>query len=264
MSAAENAPFATPGRFVLGLASLHHLHLPSQRQRFLQQAIELGVRHFDVAPMYGNGLDERELGIALRGRRSEATIATKFGIPFVPYGDWTRALFLPLRVADRILPGHRARQTARDYSVASMNASVETSLRRLQTDYIDFLLLHEPPPGAAGIDYAALVEAASSLQAQGKVRTFGIAGQLAAELPWPSLSGIKVIQAPLDAVAPLHFDGRRRAYFVYRQYAAAHPTREQSFVEHVTTLWDRHPDIDLLFATRSSTRLEQFSGLIQR
>lgn len=264
MNETANAPSTGPGRFVLGLASLHHLNLPSQRQQFLKLALDLGVRHFDVAPMYGNGLDERELGIALAGRRKEVTIATKFGIPFVPYGDWTRALFLPLRVADRVLPGYRARQAARDYRPESMKSSVEQSLRRLQTDHIDFLLLHEPPANPEGIDLPSLVDAASSLRAEGKIGAFGVAGQAAAEPAWASRPGLGLIQAPLDAVAPLLFAGRRRGYFVFRHYCAAQPSRELSFEDHVLALWNRLPDVDLLFATRSSERLRQFARLIQR
>jgi aryl-alcohol dehydrogenase-like predicted oxidoreductase len=255
------------GRFVLGLASLHHLNLPAQRQRFLQRALELGVRHFDVAPMYGNGLDERELGIALRGLRSEVTIATKFGIPFRPYGEWSRTLFLPLRVADRLLPGYHARQAARDYSPAAMQASVEASLRRLQTDHVDFLLLHEPPSGAEGIDLAALADRAAKLRAEGKIGAFGVAGERAASAPWPSAQGIEVIQAPLDAILPMvlpPFSGRRRAFFVYRHYAAACPDRKRSFDDHVNEVWQRHPDIDMLFATRSFERLDQFARLVSR
>jgi aryl-alcohol dehydrogenase-like predicted oxidoreductase len=252
----------TRGRFVLGLASLHHLNLPAQRQRFLQRALDLGVRHFDVAPMYGNGLDERELGIALRGRRSEVTIATKFGIPFVPYGEWSRLLFLPLRVGDRLLPGYHARQAARDYSPDALQASVEASLRRLQTDHIDFLLLHEPPARAEGIDLAALAGRAAKLRADGKIGAFGVAGERAASDPWLSAPGIDMIQAPLDAIAPIASEGRRRAYFVYRHYVAACPNRERSFDQHVKDVWGRHPALEMLFATRSFERLEQFASLI--
>jgi aryl-alcohol dehydrogenase-like predicted oxidoreductase len=255
------------GRFVLGLASLHHLNLPSQRQRFLQRALDLGVRHFDVAPMYGNGLDERELGIALRGQRSAVTIATKFGIPFRPYGEWSRLLFLPLRMGDRLLPGYHARQAARDYSPGALQASVEASLRRLQTDHVDVLLLHEPPARAEGIDMMALADRAAKLRADGKIGTFGVAGERAASDPWPTAPGIDIIQAPLDAIAPrvpTAFNGRHRAFFVYRHYIAACPNRERSFDEHVNDVWNARPDIDMLFATRSFERLEQFARLITR
>ena len=252
------------GQFVLGLASLHHLNLPAQRQRFLKRALALGVRHFDVAPMYGNGLNERELGIAVRGQRGDVTIATKFGIPFLPYGECLRMLFLPLRVADRLLPGYLARQAARDYSPGALQASVEASLRRLCTDHIDFLLLHEPPAHAEGIDLAALADRAAQLRADGKIVAFGVAGERAVSDPWPTARGIDMIQAPLGTIAPATFHGRRRAYFVHRHYAAAYPNRERSFDDHVHDLWNRHPDLDMLFATRSIERLQQFSSLISR
>jgi len=46
----------------------------------LSAAWDAGVRHFDVAPLYGHGEAERILGSFLAGRRDEATIVTKFGI----------------------------------------------------------------------------------------------------------------------------------------------------------------------------------------
>ena len=120
-------------RLVFGTASLHLILSPNQRQRLLDKAIEGGFRAFDVAPPYGNGLGEVELGIALAGRRNQFRITTKFGIPVRLYGALSRRLFLGLRVADKFLnPFHGRAYGRRDFSPATMERSLKGSLRRLK------------------------------------------------------------------------------------------------------------------------------------
>src|SRR5579859_111180 len=63
-----------------GCATLFRASDPAQRSRLLQEAYDAGIRHFDVAPMYGLGRAESELGSFTQAHRSEVTIATKFGI----------------------------------------------------------------------------------------------------------------------------------------------------------------------------------------
>jgi len=76
----------------------------------IHRALELGYNYFDTAPGYGNGHSEEMVGIALKGHRDQAVIATK-----VSAGQW--------------LP-------------QAIRASVETSLRRLQIDVIDLIQFH--------------------------------------------------------------------------------------------------------------------------
>jgi D-threo-aldose 1-dehydrogenase len=65
----------------LGFVGANLLRLPSaaQRAQALRATHDVGVRHFDVAPMYGPGLAESETGRLARGRRDAITIAAKFG-----------------------------------------------------------------------------------------------------------------------------------------------------------------------------------------
>ncbi|MFE5336808.1 aldo/keto reductase [Isoptericola sp. NPDC056573] len=96
-----------------------------QVNRIVDRAIDLGVTYFDLAEGYGDrtGLSEELFGNALRGRREQVVVGTKFG----------RSL-----AADR---GPSYSLTgARKYVVAS----VEDSLRRLRTDYIDLYQIHFP------------------------------------------------------------------------------------------------------------------------
>jgi aryl-alcohol dehydrogenase-like predicted oxidoreductase len=123
-------------------------------------ALDAGVTLFDTADIYGAeyGLSERLLGEALRGRRDEAIIATKFGHQSYPspFAD------LGARGSRRYL-----------------RAAIEASLTRLQTDRIDLYQLHTPDPVTPiGETLAALDE----LVGEGKVRAIGHSNLDAAQL----------------------------------------------------------------------------------
>jgi aryl-alcohol dehydrogenase-like predicted oxidoreductase len=260
------SPPAAPagaGTCVLGLAALHHLRTPAARQRYLALALDLGVRHFDTAPLYGNGLSEVELGLALAGAgaRERVSIATKFGFRVWMYGERSRALFLPLRIADRLLPGYRARLEARDYSAAALRASVQASLRRLRTDRIDLLFVHEPPPSLVLDD--ALLSEMDRLRRAGQVLAFGIAGEHAAALG-AATAPVSVLQGPIAAMVQpgIRAGIRRRAYFLHEAYRRD-PLGTDSYPAFLARMRHHHPDIDLLVATRSMDRLRGFGPLFR-
>jgi hypothetical protein len=162
------------------------MRLPSRRRRqaVLGEAFEQGIRHFDVARMYGLGAAEGELGRFVKGRREEIAIATKFGI--APNGKIGR--LAPLQAPARALlarfPALRARvkrnegalHTPRYYDPASACDSLETSLRELGTDYVDVLFVHDP--GAVALpDMDGLVGALESLREAGRIRAWGVSGE---------------------------------------------------------------------------------------
>jgi aryl-alcohol dehydrogenase-like predicted oxidoreductase len=92
-------------------------------EKVLNRALEVGVTHIDTSDTYGNsGGSESIIGEVLGSRRSEFVLATKFGKP-VSYSSETR----------------RGR---RSYVLSA----VEASLKRLRTDHIDLLWMHEPDP----------------------------------------------------------------------------------------------------------------------
>ena len=153
---------------------------PSNASRVLQTAFEAGVRHYDTARYYGYGEGEGILGRFLKSRRSEVTISTKFGIE--PPRRTTAlgvGLYFGRRIV-RLLPGMRGflqRGTqslvkSGAFSAQQAQASLETSLRELSTDHIDFYLLHdyvvsEKPPDE-------LLEFLEDSVKAGKIRSFGI------------------------------------------------------------------------------------------
>ncbi|MEI7925539.1 MAG: aldo/keto reductase [Chloroflexota bacterium] len=113
----------------------------------VNEALDLGINLFDEADVYGGrGKSEEFFGAALKGRRHEAVIATKFGNPM---GDG------PMRSGG-----------SRRYIMQA----VEDSLRRLQTDYIDLYQMHRPDPRTP-IDET--LRALDDLVSSGKVRYIG-------------------------------------------------------------------------------------------
>lgn len=113
----------------------------------LNAAHDAGITFYDTAPLYGLGHSETLIGRAFAGRRDSVVIATKAG-----YRDFS---------------------SPQDFTGAGLRQSVDDSLRRLGTDYIDVLQLHDLP--AQGLrDDPAIVETLAGLQAQGKVRVCGV------------------------------------------------------------------------------------------
>lgn len=117
-----------------------------ESRAIIHRALDLGITLFDTAEEYGNGNSEAVLGAALRGRRQQAVIATKFA------GFWQEAYS----------PG-KAGATA-------ITRSVEASLKRLGTDYIDLYQLHFPDPDTPIDETLGALE---GLIRSGKVREIG-------------------------------------------------------------------------------------------
>lgn len=125
-------------------------------QRMIEKSLELGFTTFDHADIYGDHTTEAEFGAVLKAHpelREQMEIVTKCGI---------------LRVCDN-KPQHYIK--AYDSSKEHILQSAEDSLRNLNTDYIDVLLIHRPDflmnPDEVG-------EAFELLYRSGKVRSFGV------------------------------------------------------------------------------------------
>jgi len=165
----------TTSRLAFGTSRLHHIE-KSARQPLLALAIELGFIHFDTAPAYGDGLAERELGAFARGRRDRIVIATKYGIPPNPVLEAWPALSVPLRGARAILrKAGLWKDRLPPLSATGLRASTEQSLRRLRTDWIDIVLLHEPSAERLTSPDEILAEL-DDLRRRGLIRAYGIAG----------------------------------------------------------------------------------------
>ncbi|VGO22049.1 aldo/keto reductase [Pontiella sulfatireligans] len=116
--------------------------------RMIHELGDLGVNAIDTAEQYSAGKSERRVGEALKGRRDQWVVSTKFGYR-VGEGN--------VRIDDS--------------SPETIMPSVEGSLRRLKTDYIDVYLYHCAPEAAALDEGRAVLEKAKK---QGKIRSYGI------------------------------------------------------------------------------------------
>ena len=131
----------------------------------LRRALECGITFFDTSAAYGDGHSEELIGQAFAGQRSRVVIATKAG-----YESWNRPP---------------------DFSADAIAASIGRSLARLRTDYIDLLQLHNPPAEALGD--RRLPEALARLQAEGKIRAWGVS----AKSPADALEALVTFGAPV-------------------------------------------------------------------
>lgn len=136
---------------VIGIGCMRINQLQKQEaEGFLGKALELGVNFFDHADIYGDYTCEERFAEALAGlgvRREDIILQSKCGIvPGVMY----------------------------DASKEHILRSVEDSLRRLRTDYLDVLLLHRPD---ALMEPEEVAEAFEQLSVEGKVRYFGVSNQ---------------------------------------------------------------------------------------
>lgn len=115
----------------------------------IHRALELGVTFFDTAEAYGPYANEELLARALKGRRDDAVIATKFGFRFDDAGSVNGVDSRPEHVRE----------------------AVEGSLRRLGTDHIDLLYQHRVDPT---VPIEETVGAMAQLVREGKVRYLGL------------------------------------------------------------------------------------------
>jgi aryl-alcohol dehydrogenase-like predicted oxidoreductase len=117
--------------------------------RTIHRGLELGVTLIDTAEIYGPYINEELVGRALKGRRDQAVIATKFGlVSHAGAGPWTL-----------------------DSTPANIRTAVEGSLKRLDTDYIDLYYQHRVDPNTPIED---TVGALAELVTEGKVRHIGL------------------------------------------------------------------------------------------
>ena len=129
----------------------------------VQEAIEAGITTIDTAPVYGFGLSEEIVGEAIRGKRNEVQILTKYGLRwdtqkgqhyFDTQDDQGRSISLHRYAGEK-----------------DVIQECENSLRRLGTDYIDLYQIHWPDP-TTPVEETML--AVKKLLQDGKVRAAGV------------------------------------------------------------------------------------------
>lgn len=118
-----------------------------EASRIIRKSLEAGCNFFDTAPGYGGGRSEELLGEGLRSARRDVIICTKFGHPAEGITDFTTEAIRP---------------------------SIEASLRRLHTDYLDIILMHNPPREMMDGRVSSQYEEFEKLKAEGIIRAYGV------------------------------------------------------------------------------------------
>ena len=113
----------------------------------LRRSFELGVTFYDTSDLYGFGHSESLIGEVFKGAREKVVMATKVGFhsPHEP----------------------------QDFSSAHLRRSLEASLKRLQTDYLDLYQLHNPPVELLERE-EEILKTLEAMKREGKIRAFGI------------------------------------------------------------------------------------------
>lgn len=252
-------------RISFGTASLHHLFSAKQRQRLLKTAASAGISHFDTSPYYGYGLAESDLGALMQGGRDAFTVATKVG--FYPFGGAAHGTFgvWARKAVGKFYPRLSAPEV--DWCVQRAANSLNASLRRLKTDYVDFLFLHEPDIGLLNADeFLRWIEVERS---KGKVRYWGLAGLPVLLKPWLLIDHplALVLQTKDDLVtkmADFVLESGRNLQFTYGYLSSRSGSGSgESVADVVCNALMRNTDGAILISTRRVERLKQFGAIVQ-
>ncbi len=135
-------------RFCFGAMSFGAVNDAAESERLVRRALDLGINFFDTAVAYTDGQSEEFLGRAIKPVRDQVVLCTKFGS------------------RQEIGGGINDRDSSRYHLVRA----IETSLRRLQTDYVDLYLVHMPHPR---MNLEETLAALDLLVRQGKVLYVG-------------------------------------------------------------------------------------------
>ncbi len=136
-----------------GVKYEHGYALPSDEEveKLLNGVLDAGVNLIDTAPAYGTS--EQRLGAAVGRRRAEFVLSTKVGETF----------------EDGV--------SRYDFSAAAIAASVERSLKRLRTDFVDLLFIHSDGDDKKILEQTDAVAALQKLKASGAARFIGLSGK---------------------------------------------------------------------------------------
>jgi aryl-alcohol dehydrogenase-like predicted oxidoreductase len=124
----------------------------------MHKAFDLGITLFDAADTYGNGRSEELIAKAFPKQRDEIVVATKVGYDFITHGESR---------------GRGQREIPQDFSPDAITRATDAALKRLKTDRIDLLQLHNIRMDQIYDD--ALWTTLDRLKAAGKTRYYGIA-----------------------------------------------------------------------------------------
>jgi len=239
------------------IASLATRHSRVEVESTLREARAAGVSFFDTADVYGQGDSERMLGKLFSHQRERVIVCTKAGLTVGPVEGLVRFVkpvvnpvmrhWRTARVATRQARGHQERQC---FDPTYLSCRIEGSLRRLNVDWIDLFLLHNPPvdlPQREGV-----LDVLNNLKAQGKIRHYGVSCRTVEDAYlWLTQPDIACLQIPVDrnsieaAIPLLERAHRRGVGVIAREVLAQGALTNGSVADALPPLLQR-PEINVV------------------
>ena len=251
-------------RLGFGTGSLHHIFSSKVRGELLAAAIDSGITHFDTAPYYGYGLAENDLGRIVQKRRADFTITTKVGL--YPQGGFssTSINLWSRKLLGKMLP--KMSGPRKVWEIDHARSSLYQSLKRLKTDYIDFLFLHEPDLNM--INKGEMFEWLKAERDKGSIRAWGLAG--IRELVEPflqseyQLDSVIQTQDSIDNYeADFVFKAGRSLQFTYGYISSARLTRQDMSVKKIMqNALERNNTGSILVSTQSPQHLYEITKMV--
>jgi aryl-alcohol dehydrogenase-like predicted oxidoreductase len=188
-------------------------HSRKEALSVLRSALDSGITFYDTADMYAQGESESLIGTAFRGNREQVILATKGGYCLPARRNvikrikpLVRPIVHALGLKRAKLPSGFSGALSQDFSPSYLTKALESSLKRLQTDYVDLYQLHSP--GAPFMQSSAFGEALATLETlkvQGKLRFYGVATEVPEDAPFcfsaPGISSVQLGFGLLDLQA---------------------------------------------------------------
>jgi aryl-alcohol dehydrogenase-like predicted oxidoreductase len=184
--------------------------------KVLCKSLDSGITFYDTADMYAQGESESLIGTAFHGRRGQVVIATKGGycLPaqrtlMKRIKPLIRPMVQALGLKRSKLPAAMSGSLSQNFSRSYLTKSLEASLKRLRTDYVDLYQLHSPrPPFIQSNAFGEALQTLENLKVQGKLRFYGVATEMPEDallcLSAPGISSIQLGFGLLDLDALEH------------------------------------------------------------
>lgn len=154
----------------------------AEAERILHAVLDAGINFIDTA--YDYGRSEEYIGRYISGRRGEYVLATKCGCSLVDKGDHD--------------------ETPHVWTRENLLHNIETSLRRMRTDYVDVLQLHNP--AVEQTEAGRLVEVLQEIKASGRARWIGVSSTLPHIRTYISWGVFDTFQIPYSGLERTHED----------------------------------------------------------
>ena len=204
-----------------------------QVRALLGTALDLGINLVDTAPAYGNS--EARLGRLLPGRRRDWVIATKVGETFT---------------------GGRSRH---DFSPTAIRTSMERSLRRLRTDYLDVVLLHSAGSDRSLLEDDAVVQTLLQARAAGMVRAVGISAKThAGALLGARLLDLAMLEPRLLPTTPVC-----HRVLVKKAFDSGHAVSQEARSQRLASLLDSQAVASVVIGTIDTDHLRANADLVE-